>query len=84
MLSTVDPDKVRAIVDNVQSLSTKSNSEVDRADQLLADNSKALHSTLQNADVFAKELADNPPNIDVALTILADHTKTIQPVAAQI
>ena len=65
VIAAVDPDKVRSIVDNVQSLSAKSNSVIDRADQLLADNSGTLHSTLQNADVFAKALADNAPNIDV-------------------
>ena len=59
-------------MDNVQSLSAKSTSVVDRADKLLADNSATIHSTLQNADVFAKALADNAPNIDVTLKNLAD------------
>ncbi|HEY6518193.1 MAG TPA: MlaD family protein [Roseiarcus sp.] len=84
VLKAVDPDKVRAIVDNVQNLSAKSNSVVDRADQLLADNSATFHSTLQNADAFAKTLADNAPNIDVTLKNLADLSKTVQPVVAQI
>ena len=84
VLKAVDPDKVRSIVDNVQSLSAKGNSVVDRADQLLAANSATLHSTLQNADAFAKTLADNRPNIDVTLKNLADLSKTIQPVVAQI
>ena len=61
VLKAVDPDKVRTIVDNVQSLSAKGTSVVDRADKLLADNSVAIHSTLQNADVFSKALADNAP-----------------------
>ena len=84
VLKAVDPDKVRTIVDNVQTLSAKSNSVIDRADQLLADNSATLHSTLQNADVFVKALADNAPNVDVTLKNLADLSKTIQPVVAQI
>jgi phospholipid/cholesterol/gamma-HCH transport system substrate-binding protein len=84
VLKAVDPDKVRAIVDNVQTLSATSNSVVDRADKLLAENSDSIHSTLQNADVFAKALADNAPNIDVTLKNLADLSKTIQPVVAQI
>ena len=71
-------------MDNVQNLSAKSNSVVDRADQLLADNSATFHSTLQNADAFAKTLADNAPNIDVTLKNLADLSKTVQPVVAQI
>jgi phospholipid/cholesterol/gamma-HCH transport system substrate-binding protein len=84
VLKAVDPDKVRTIVDNVQSLSAKSNSVVDRADKLLADNSTTIHSTLQNADVFAKALADNVPNVDVTLKNLAELSKTVQPVVAQI
>jgi phospholipid/cholesterol/gamma-HCH transport system substrate-binding protein len=84
VLKAVDPDKVRSIVDNVQSLSAKSNSVVDRADKLLADNSTTIHSTLQSADVFAKTLADNAPNVDVTLKNLAELSKTVQPVVAQI
>ena len=84
VLKAVDPDKVRTIVDNVESLSAKSNSVVDRADKLLADNSATISSTLQNADVFAKALADNAPNIDVTFKNLADLSKTVQPVVAQI
>ncbi len=44
----------------------------------------SIHSTLQNADVFAKALADNAPNIDVTLKNLAELSKTVQPVVAQI
>ena len=84
VLKAVDPDKVHSIVDNVQSLSAKGNSVVDRADKLLADNSDSIHSTLQSADVFAKALADNVPNIDVTLKNFAELSKTVQPVVAQI
>ena len=84
VLKAVDPDKVHAIVDNVQNLSAKSNSVIDRADKLLADNSDSIHSTLQSADVFAKALADNAPNIDVTLKNFAELSKTVQPVVAQI
>jgi phospholipid/cholesterol/gamma-HCH transport system substrate-binding protein len=84
VLKAVDPDKVRTIVDNVESLSATSNSVVDRADKLLADNSATIHSTLQNADVFAKALADNAPNVDTTLKNLAEISKTVQPVVAQI
>jgi phospholipid/cholesterol/gamma-HCH transport system substrate-binding protein len=84
VLKAVDPDKVRTIVDNVQNLSAKGNSVVDRADKLLADNSASIHSTLENADVFARALADNAPNVDATLKNLADLSKTVQPVVAQI
>jgi phospholipid/cholesterol/gamma-HCH transport system substrate-binding protein len=84
VLKAVEPDKVRSIVDNVQSLSAKGNSVIDRADKLLADNSGAIHSTFQSADVFAKALAENAPNVDVTLKNLAELSKTVQPVVAQI
>ena len=84
VVKAVDPDKVRSIVDNVQNLSAKGSSVVDRADKLLADNSDSIHSTLQNADVFAKTLADNAPNVDTTLKNLAELSKTVQPVVTQI
>ena len=84
VVQSIDPAEVRAIVDNVQNLSAKGVSVVDRADKLLADNSDSIHSTLQSADVFAKTLADNAPNVDVTLKNLAEISKTVQPVVAQI
>jgi phospholipid/cholesterol/gamma-HCH transport system substrate-binding protein len=84
VLKAVDPDKVRVIVDNVQSLSAKGNSVVDRADKLLADNSEQVHSTLESADAFAKTLAANAPNVDATLKNLAELSKTVQPLVAQI
>ena len=39
LVLSIDTDKVRGIVDNVQSLSGKANTVLDRADKLLADNS---------------------------------------------
>ena len=84
VVQSIDPQQVRAIVDNIQSLSAKGNSAVDRADKLLADNANSIHSTLQNADAFAKTLADNASNVDATLKNLAELSKTIQPVVGQI
>jgi phospholipid/cholesterol/gamma-HCH transport system substrate-binding protein len=84
VVQAIDPAEVRSIVDNVQNLSAKGVSVVDRADKLLADNSDSIHSTLQSADVFAKTLADNAPNVDTTLKNLAEISKTVQPVVAQI
>ena len=84
VVQAIDPAEVRSIVDNVQNLSAKGVSVVDRADKLLADNSDSIHSTLQSADVFAKTLADNAPNVDATLKNLAEISKTVQPVVAQI
>jgi phospholipid/cholesterol/gamma-HCH transport system substrate-binding protein len=84
LVQSINTDEVRTIVDNVQSLSAKGVSVADRADKLLADNSDSIHSTLQNADVFAKTLADNAPNVDTTLKNLAEVSKTIPSVVAQI
>jgi len=84
LVLSIDSDKVRGIVDNVQSLSGKANTVLDRADKLLADNSDQVHSTIANLDLFAKALGDNASNVDAALKSVADLGKTIQPVAARI
>jgi phospholipid/cholesterol/gamma-HCH transport system substrate-binding protein len=84
LIKSIDTNKVRDIVDNVQGLSAKANTVLDRADKLIADNSESVHSTLQNAEVFAKALGDNASNVDATLKSLADLGKTIQPVAARI
>jgi phospholipid/cholesterol/gamma-HCH transport system substrate-binding protein len=84
LVQSVEPDKVRAIVDNAQSLSASANAAFQRADKLLADNGEAIHSTLENVDAFSKMLSDNSPNVDATLKNLADLSKTIQPVVAQI
>ena len=84
VVKAVEPDKVRSIVDNVQNLSGKANTVLDRADKILADNSNSIHSTLQNVDAFSKVLSDNSSNVDVTLKNLAELSKTVQPVVAQI
>jgi phospholipid/cholesterol/gamma-HCH transport system substrate-binding protein len=84
LVQSIDTDQVRAIVDNVQNLSAKGISVVDRADKLLADNADSIHSTLQNADVFAKTLAENAPNVDTTLKNLAEISKSVQPALTQI
>ena len=84
LVQSIDTNEVRTIVDNVQSMSAKGVSVLDRADKLLADNSDSIHSTLRNADVFTKALADNAPNVDTTLKNLAELSKTVQPVVAQI
>ncbi len=84
LVKAIDTDKVRAIVDNVQGLSSKANSVLDRADRLIADNSDTVHSTLSNLDAFSQALGDNASSVDAALKSLGDLGKTIQPVAARV
>ncbi len=84
LVQSIDTEQVRAIVGNVQAMSAKGVSVIDRADKLLSDNSDSIQSTLHNADVFSKALADNAPNVDATLKNLAEISKTVQPVVAQI
>jgi phospholipid/cholesterol/gamma-HCH transport system substrate-binding protein len=84
LVQSIDPEQIRTIIGNVQSMSAKGVSVLDRADKVLADNSAIINSTLQSADVFAKALANNAPNVDVTLKNLAELSKSVQPVVAQI
>jgi phospholipid/cholesterol/gamma-HCH transport system substrate-binding protein len=84
LVKAVNPEQVRSIVDNVQHLSARANSVVDRADKLVAENSDAIHMTLSNASAFSKTLSDNTANIDTALKGLADLGKSIQPLTARL
>jgi phospholipid/cholesterol/gamma-HCH transport system substrate-binding protein len=84
LVKSVEPDKVRAIVDNAQSLSANANAAFERADKLLADNGDAIHSTLENVDAFSKVLNDNSSNVDATLKGLADLSKSAPPVVARI
>src|SRR5271157_1278398 len=84
LVKAVDKDKVRAIVDNVQSLSGKANSVLDRADKLVADNSEAIHSTLSNVSAFSKTLNDNQANVNAALQGFGDLGKRIDPLAQRL
>jgi phospholipid/cholesterol/gamma-HCH transport system substrate-binding protein len=84
LVKAVDAEKVRSIVDNLQTMSSKANSVLDRADKLIADNAESVHSTIANAETFSKALGDNAANVDAALKGLADLGKEIQPVAARI
>ena len=52
---------------------------IDRAEKASSsDNSDSIQSTLPNADVFSKALADNAPSIDTTLKNLAEISKTVQ------
>ena len=84
LVQSIDTDQVRSIVGNVQAMSAKGVSVIDRADKLLSSNADSIQSTLHNADVFSKTLADNAPNVDMTLKNLAELSKTVQPVVAQI
>src|SRR5271170_6547085 len=52
--------------------------------QTLSDDADRVVQAIDPAEVFAKTLADNAPNVDVTLKNLAEISKTVQPVVAQI
>jgi phospholipid/cholesterol/gamma-HCH transport system substrate-binding protein len=84
IVKAVDANKVRAILDNVQAMSGKADSVLDRADKLLADNSGAIDSTMANVSAFSKTLNDNRANIDATLKGFADLGKQIQPLGQRL
>lgn len=72
LVKAIDPDKVRSVVDNVQSLSAQANN-------LIAENSEAIHSTLAGVSAFSKTLNDNTGSIDAALKGFGEFGKRIEP-----
>ena len=84
LVKAVDAGKIRSIVDNVQAMSGKANSALDRADKLLADNSGAINSTMANVSAFSKTLNDNRANVDATLKGLADLGKQIEPLGRRL
>ncbi len=57
---------------------------IDRADKLLADNSATIHSTFRAPTSSPRPWPRTRPNVDVTLKNLAELSKTVQPVVAQI
>ena len=84
LVVAVDANKVRAIVDNLQAMSGKANSLLDRADKLVADNSDAIHSTLADVSAFSRTLSDNRSNVDATLKGLAALSKQAEPLAQRL
>ena len=84
LVKAVDADKVRAIVDNVQAMSGKADSVLNRADKLLADNSGAIDSTMANVSAFSKTLSDNRSNIDATLRGFSELGKQIEPLGRRL
>ena len=85
LVQSIDTDQVRAIVDNVQSMSAKGVSVIWIAPTSFSPTTPILFTRrFSNADVFTKALADNAPNVDTTLKNLAELSKTVQPVVAQI
>jgi phospholipid/cholesterol/gamma-HCH transport system substrate-binding protein len=84
LVKAVDAGKIRSIVDNVQAMSGKADSVLDRADKLLADNSGAINSTMANVSAFSKTLNDNRANVDATLKGFADLGKQIEPLGRRL
>jgi phospholipid/cholesterol/gamma-HCH transport system substrate-binding protein len=84
LVVAIDPGKLRAIVDNLQSVSGRADSVLGQADKLLADNAGAINTTLTNVSAFSTTLSDNRSNIDATLKGLADLSKQIGPLAEKL
>src|SRR5271165_3393773 len=84
VVKAIEPDKVRSIVDNVQTLPARAGGVLDRADKLIAENAEGVHSTLANTNVFSKTLSDNAANIDATFKGLAQISKDLQPLTAKL
>ena len=76
-----DRSDFQNLLENVQRLSAKADSVLEKADKLLADNGPAITDTLKNVDTFSKALADNSSGVSAALSGVADLGQKIGPLA---
>jgi phospholipid/cholesterol/gamma-HCH transport system substrate-binding protein len=76
-----DRSDFQNLLENVQRLSAKADSVLEKADKLLADNSPAITDTLANVDTFSKALASSSSGINGALKGIADLGDKIGPLA---
>ena len=79
LVKAIDPDKVRSVVDNVQSL-VGASQQAHRRELVRG----AIHSTLTGVSAFSKTLTDNSGNIDAALKGFGDFGKRIEPLGQRL
>ncbi|HVB90176.1 MAG TPA: MlaD family protein [Beijerinckiaceae bacterium] len=72
------------IVENLQSLSGKADSVLDKANRLLGDNAGAINETVRNLQVFTKALAANASGLKDFMGGMADLGRTIKPLAGRL
>jgi phospholipid/cholesterol/gamma-HCH transport system substrate-binding protein len=72
------------LLENVQRLSGKADSVLEKADKLIGDNGPAITDTLKNVDAFSKALADNSSGVNAALSGVADLGKTLGPLSKRL
>ncbi len=76
-----EPSQLQNLLENVSSLSAKTQSVLDNVNSLISDNKAAIGDTVGNLDVFSKSLGDNAPAIKDALASVAEVGKRIGPLA---
>lgn len=72
------------IVENLQNLSGKADSVLDRVNSLLGDNSGPINDTVRNLQTFSKALAANSDGLKDFMGGMADLGRTIKPLAGRL
>ncbi len=54
-----EPSEIRNLVDNIQRLSSRASTVLEKVDKLLEDNSGSFTASIKNVETFSKALADN-------------------------
>ena len=63
LVQSIDPEQIRAIVGNVQAMSAKGVSVIDRADKLLSDNSDSIHRRFTTPMSFRRPWPTTRPTL---------------------
>jgi phospholipid/cholesterol/gamma-HCH transport system substrate-binding protein len=79
-----EPSTLQNLLESIQKLASKSDSVLDRADQLLAQNGGAIHDTIENVQTFSKALADNSGGVSQFLASMGEVGRAIGPLAQRL
>jgi phospholipid/cholesterol/gamma-HCH transport system substrate-binding protein len=79
-----EPSEFQNLLENVQRLATKSDTILDRVDNLLAQNSDAISGTIKNIQTFSNALATNSDGINQFLASMGDVGRAIGPLAQKL
>jgi phospholipid/cholesterol/gamma-HCH transport system substrate-binding protein len=76
-----EPSEIQNLVENVQRLSTKAGSVMDKLDKLLDQNGDSLTASVKNVETFTKTLADNAHPTGELIKDAAGLMHSLRPVA---
>jgi phospholipid/cholesterol/gamma-HCH transport system substrate-binding protein len=79
-----EPSQIQNLLVNVQNISAKADSVLNRADKLMAENAAAISDTMKNIDAFSKALGDASSGLPGMVTGIGEIGRKIGPLAGRL